>query len=65
MAPIILSTSDPDTIIVEQEALGTSAAAGRFALPNLIVLTARDGQVARLRDYVNIPAAAAAMGRDG
>ena len=57
-------TSDPDTIIVEQEALGTSPSTGELALPNIIVLTARNGQIARLRDYVNIPAAAAAMGRD-
>jgi ketosteroid isomerase-like protein len=57
-------TSDPDTIIVEQEALGTSASTGEFALPNIIVLTARNGQIARLRDYVNILAAAAAMGHD-
>jgi ketosteroid isomerase-like protein len=28
------------------------------------VLTARNGQIARVRDYVNILAAAAAMGRD-
>jgi ketosteroid isomerase-like protein len=55
-------TSDPDTIIVEQEALGTSASTGEFALPNIVVLTARNGQIARLRDYVNILAAAAAMG---
>jgi ketosteroid isomerase-like protein len=57
-------TSDPDTIIVEQEALGTSASTGGFALPNIVVLTARNGQIARLRDYVNIPAAAAAIGHD-
>jgi ketosteroid isomerase-like protein len=57
-------TSDPDTIIVEQESLGTSASTGEFALPNIIVLTARNGQIARLRDYVNILAAAAAMGHD-
>jgi ketosteroid isomerase-like protein len=57
-------TNDPETIIVEQEALGTTATTSEFALPNLIVLTARNGQIARLRDYVNILAAAAAMGRD-
>jgi ketosteroid isomerase-like protein len=28
------------------------------------VLTARNGQIAHLRDYVNILAAAATMGRD-
>jgi ketosteroid isomerase-like protein len=57
-------TGDPETIIVEQEALGTSASTGEFALPNLVVLTVHDGQIARLRDYVNILAAMAAMGRD-
>jgi ketosteroid isomerase-like protein len=57
-------TSDPDTIIVEQEAIGTSPTTGEFTLPNIVVLTARGGQIARLRDYVNILAAADAMGRD-
>jgi ketosteroid isomerase-like protein len=60
----IHDTSDPATIIVEQEALGASAATGEFALPNLVVLTARNGQIVRLRDYVSIPAAAAALGLD-
>jgi ketosteroid isomerase-like protein len=60
----IHDTNDPETIIVEQEALGTSASTGEFALPNIVVLTVRDGQIARLRDYVNILAAAAAIGRD-
>lgn len=60
----IHDTGDPETIIVEQEALGTSAATGEFALPNIVVLTVRNGQIARLRDYVNILAATAAMGHD-
>jgi ketosteroid isomerase-like protein len=60
----IYDTNDPETIIVEQEALGTSASTGEFALPNIVVLTVRNGQIARLRDYVNILAAAAAMGHD-
>lgn len=60
----IHDTNDPETIIVEQEAIGTSTSTGEFALPNIVVLTARNGQIARLRDYVNIPAAAAAIGRD-
>ena len=60
----IHDTGDPETIIVEQEALGTSASTGAFALPNIVVLTVRDGEIAHLRDYVNIPAAAAALGRD-
>jgi ketosteroid isomerase-like protein len=60
----IHDTSDPDTIVVEQEAIGTSAATGEFALPNILVLTVRNGQIAHLRDYVNILAAVAAMGHD-
>jgi ketosteroid isomerase-like protein len=60
----IHDTSDPETIVVEQEAVGTSTATGEFALPNIVVLTVRHGQVAHLRDYVNIPAAAAAIGHD-
>ena len=60
----IYHTSDPETIIVEQEVVGTSESTGEFALPNIVVLTVRDGQIIRLRDYVSIPAAAAAIGRD-
>jgi ketosteroid isomerase-like protein len=60
----IHDTNDPDTIIVEQEAIGTGTSTGEFALPNIVVLTVRNGQIAHLRDYVNILAAAAAMGRD-
>ena len=58
----IHDTGDPDTIVVEQEAIGTSASTGEFALPNIVVLTVRDGQIAQLRDYVNIGAATAAVG---
>lgn len=60
----IHETGDPETIIVEQEALGTSSATGEFALPNIVVLTVHDGQISLLRDYVNVLAAAAAIGRD-
>lgn len=60
----IYDTSDPETIIVEQEVVGTSASTGEFVLPNIVVLTVRNGQIAHLRDYVNILAAAAALGRD-
>src|SRR5262245_24169923 len=35
----IHDTSDPFTIVVEQEAIGTNASTGRaFALPNIVVL---------------------------
>ncbi|MET7282435.1 nuclear transport factor 2 family protein [Kribbella sp. NPDC005582] len=60
----IYDTGDPATIVVEQEAFGTSAFSGEFTLPNIVVLTVRDGQVVRLRDYVNIVAAAAAIGHE-
>lgn len=59
----IHETGDPRTVIVEQEALGTSPSTGEFALPNIVVLTVRNGQITHLRDYVNILAAAAALGR--
>jgi ketosteroid isomerase-like protein len=32
-------------------------AAAEFALPNIVVLTVRNGQIARLHDYVNVLAA--------
>ncbi|MFJ6671875.1 nuclear transport factor 2 family protein [Actinosynnema sp. NPDC091369] len=56
-------TRDPDTIVVEQEALGTGTVTGGFTLPNVVVLTARGGQVHRLRDYVDVLAAATALGQ--
>lgn len=46
-------TADPDTIIVEQEVEGTSSRTGSFVLPNIMVLTARDGEIVHLRDYAN------------
>ncbi|MEJ3652801.1 nuclear transport factor 2 family protein [Actinomycetes bacterium KLBMP 9759] len=58
------ATDDPATIVVEQEAIGTSSSTGEFVLPNIVVLTVRDGRIARLRDYVNILAAAAVVGHD-
>ena len=58
------ATGDPDTLVVEQEACGASAAAGEFALPNIIVFTVRHGQIVHLRDYVDVRAAARAMGHD-
>jgi ketosteroid isomerase-like protein len=56
------ATADPRTVVVEQEAFGTSPAAGGFALPSVVVLTARDGQILHLRDYVDTRAAAAVLG---
>jgi ketosteroid isomerase-like protein len=59
-------TGDPRTAIVEQEAIGRNTSSGReFALPNIVVLTVRDGQIIHLRDYVNVLAAADATERAG
>jgi ketosteroid isomerase-like protein len=58
------STTAPDTIIVEQEALTTGGVQGDAALPNVLVLTARAGQIVHLRDYVNVVASAAVLGVD-
>ena len=60
----IHDTRDQNTIIVEQEALGTSASTGEFALPNIVVLTTHNDEITHLRDYVNVAAAAAALGHD-
>lgn len=59
------TTADPQTIVVEQEAFGTSASTGAFTLPNIVVLTAHDGQILRLRDYVDVRAAAAVLASAG
>jgi ketosteroid isomerase-like protein len=61
---VVHETVDPEVIIVEQTAAGTSAATGReFALPNIVVLKVRRGQIVHIRDYVNVVAAAEAAGR--
>lgn len=52
------NTDDPNTIIVEQEAVGAG-----FTLPNIVVLTVSEGRITRFRDYVDIPAAEAVIGR--
>lgn len=56
------TTDEPDTVVVQQDVHGTSSTTGPFVLPNLVVLTAAGGEVRHLRDFVDIPAAFAAMG---
>lgn len=58
----IHGTADPDTIVVEQEVAGTSSTTGEFVLPNIMVLKARHGQIAHLRDYANLLAVEEAIG---
>ena len=56
-------TTDPDTIVVEQEVQGTSSTTGSFVLPNIMVLNARQGEIAYLRDYANLLAVEAATAK--
>ena len=58
----IHQTTDPGTIVVEQEVQGTSSTTGSFVLPNIMVLKARHGQIAHLRDYANLVAVEEAIG---
>jgi ketosteroid isomerase-like protein len=58
----IHGTADPDTIVVEQEVEGTSSTTGSFVLPNIMVLKARQGEIAHLRDYANLFAVEGATG---
>ena len=58
----IHGTTDPDTIVVEQEVEGISSTTGPFVLPNIMVLTARHGRIAHVRDYASLPAVEAATG---
>jgi ketosteroid isomerase-like protein len=56
-------TNDPKTIIIEQEAIGGATTTGRhFALPNIVVLTIKNGKIVRFRDYVNVVAVKEAVG---
>lgn len=55
-------TADPGTIVVEQEVAGISSTTGPFVLPNVMVLTARHGRIAHVRDYASLPAVEAAAG---
>ena len=55
-------TTDPSTIVVEYELTGTSTVTGHQATAAFIgVLTARDGKVARWREYQNTAAIAQAL----
>ncbi len=58
----IHATADPDTIVVEQEVEGISSTTGSFVLPNTMVLKARHGEIAHVRDYANLLAVEEAIG---
>jgi ketosteroid isomerase-like protein len=42
----------------------TSSTTGSFVLPNLVVLTVADDEIKHVRDFVNILAAADAIGHE-
>ena len=48
---------DPTDHSVSGQAIGT----GDVVLPNVVVLTVRNGEIVRLRDYVDVALAAAAV----
>jgi ketosteroid isomerase-like protein len=58
----IHATADPDTIVVDQEVEGTSATTGSFVLPNLMIVTVRNGEITHVRDFANLYALDAAVG---
>ncbi|MFI9361222.1 nuclear transport factor 2 family protein [Kitasatospora sp. NPDC053057] len=56
--------ADPEVLTVEQLVIGTVASTGKeFTLPGLLVLRARAGQLAHVRDYMDGLGVARAMGR--
>ena len=55
-------TAHSDTIVVEQEVLGTSTTTGPFVLPNVVVLSVWQNQIPHLRDYASLIAVEAAVG---
>jgi ketosteroid isomerase-like protein len=57
-------TTDPDVLVAEHDLVGVSTTTGRpFTLPSLVVLEARDGRIAVLREYLDVVAVARATER--
>jgi ketosteroid isomerase-like protein len=56
------TTNDPNTIVVHQDVYGTSSTTGPFVLPNLVLLTVAGNEIRHFRDFVNVLAAAEAIG---
>jgi ketosteroid isomerase-like protein len=57
------ATQASETIVVEQQVFGSNPVTGAFVLPNLVVVRVSDGLIRHFRDYVDVVAAAEAMGR--
>ncbi|MFH9353877.1 nuclear transport factor 2 family protein [Kitasatospora sp. NPDC017646] len=58
--------ADPEVLTVEQLVIGRVASTGKeFALPGLLVMRTRGGQLVHVRDYMDGLGVARAMGRLG
>ena len=61
---VVHDTTDPEVIVVEYELAGTVTSTGRRASAAFVgVLRVRDGRIVRWREYQNVPAISAALGR--
>lgn len=61
--PVVHQSVDPEVVIVEFEAAGTVVAtAAPYRMRYIAVITVRDGEIQRYRDYWSPQAAAEAMG---
>jgi ketosteroid isomerase-like protein len=57
-------TQDPEVVVAEFEYRGTEAATGeRFAVPCILVMRVRDGQIVESRDYIDHLTSARVRGR--
>jgi uncharacterized protein (TIGR02246 family) len=57
-------TTDPDVLVAEHDLVGVGTTNGRpFTLPSLVVLEARAGRIAVLREYLDVVAVARATDR--
>jgi len=62
-AKMLHQTDDPDVVIAEFEAAGIVVATGQpYTMRYIAVITVRDGEIARYRDYWSPLAATEAMG---
>jgi ketosteroid isomerase-like protein len=61
---VIYETTDPEVVITEYELQGElTGTAEPFSLRFLMIMTIRDGQIVRTRDYVNPVAGARLLGK--
>lgn len=66
IASTVHETADPGVVVIETQVSGINKASGKaFTFASGVgVITVRDGEITRYRDYTNTVGAAAAVGRD-